>query len=88
MGAGLLAKASCQAIQISTDPPLSRASPLPQGSPVFNELLTCLSPTPDESASRLSLSAENRRGRVRCGGVRDCWVFCCCSGVARPPTKT
>ncbi|RBL70357.1 hypothetical protein C3E98_014925 [Pseudomonas sp. MWU13-2625] len=30
VGAGLLAKASCQAIDVSTDPPHSRASPLPQ----------------------------------------------------------
>ncbi|PVZ54621.1 hypothetical protein C9422_24690 [Pseudomonas sp. B1(2018)] len=30
MGAGLLAKASGQSITVSTDPPLSRASPLPQ----------------------------------------------------------
>ncbi|RYM38655.1 hypothetical protein EVS84_23245 [Pseudomonas koreensis] len=29
VGASLLAKASCQAILISTDPPLSRASSLP-----------------------------------------------------------
>ncbi|AUM71678.1 hypothetical protein C0J56_24440 [Pseudomonas fluorescens] len=31
MGAGLLAKASCQLTSPSTDPPHSRASPLPQG---------------------------------------------------------
>ncbi|TNB96528.1 hypothetical protein FHG55_10685 [Pseudomonas jessenii] len=29
VGAGLLAKASCQSLNQSTDPPLSRASPLP-----------------------------------------------------------
>ncbi|APV42865.1 hypothetical protein PFAS1_27460 [Pseudomonas frederiksbergensis] len=31
VGAGLLAKASCQSISMLPDPPLSRASPLPQG---------------------------------------------------------
>ncbi|TNB93030.1 hypothetical protein FHG55_22340 [Pseudomonas jessenii] len=31
VGAGLLAKAVCQSLYIPTDPPLSRASPLPQG---------------------------------------------------------
>ncbi|QBZ92742.1 hypothetical protein EPZ47_01275 [Pseudomonas viciae] len=32
VGAGLLAKAVCQATPMPTDTPLSRASPLPQGS--------------------------------------------------------
>ncbi|TWR47184.1 hypothetical protein DA482_00960 [Pseudomonas fluorescens] len=31
VGAGLLAKAVCQPMHRSTDPPPSRASPLPQG---------------------------------------------------------
>ncbi|MDN3225040.1 metal ABC transporter ATP-binding protein, partial [Pseudomonas nunensis] len=31
VGAGLLAKAACQSPSISTDPPHSRASSLPQG---------------------------------------------------------
>ncbi|QBR29921.1 hypothetical protein E3Z29_04910 [Pseudomonas sp. S150] len=31
VGAGLLAKGSCQSTLISFDPPHSRASPLPQG---------------------------------------------------------
>ncbi|CAI8781411.1 hypothetical protein D9M71_849860 [compost metagenome] len=31
VGAGLLAKAVCQATMVSTDTTLSRASPLPQG---------------------------------------------------------
>src|SRR5690349_7340155 len=34
VGAGLLAKASPQSILMLTDPPLSRASPLPQGGDV------------------------------------------------------
>ncbi|QHF38020.1 hypothetical protein PspS34_06985 [Pseudomonas sp. S34] len=35
MGAGLLAKASCQSIPLLPDTPLSRASPLPQGFACF-----------------------------------------------------
>ncbi|KAB0501442.1 hypothetical protein F7R14_21670 [Pseudomonas lini] len=40
VGAGLLAKAVCQAISALTDTPSSRASPLPQGRVQFERLLS------------------------------------------------
>ncbi|TPG74131.1 hypothetical protein EAH78_24645 [Pseudomonas arsenicoxydans] len=39
VGAGLLAKASCQSIFILVDPPPSRASPLPQGTALLQSNL-------------------------------------------------
>ncbi|POA44705.1 hypothetical protein C1893_25115 [Pseudomonas sp. MPR-ANC1] len=39
VGAGLLAKASCQSAEMSTDPALSRASPLPHLSVVIHSSL-------------------------------------------------
>ncbi|PQP02663.1 hypothetical protein C5612_18940 [Pseudomonas frederiksbergensis] len=42
VGAGLLAKASCQATSILTVPPPSRASPLPQG--IFGVFRSVYSP--------------------------------------------
>ncbi|PTS96727.1 hypothetical protein DBR24_18420 [Pseudomonas sp. HMWF006] len=40
VGAGLLAKAVCHSTAMLTDPMPSRASPLPQGFPVFERLIS------------------------------------------------